>query len=161
MGLETPDDAAVYRLDGERALVASLDFFTPLVDGPEDFGAIAAANALSDLYAMHATPLFALNILAIPAKQLAPEVIAGIISGAVEVCEALKQSITSLPAQLRRSLTWDQGSEMSEHRRFAVEAGVEVYFCDPRSPWQRGSNENTNGLLRQYFPKGVSLAGVD
>jgi len=81
-------------------------------------------------------------------------------SGAVEVCDALKQSITTLPAQLRRSLTWDQGSEMSEHRRFSVESGVEVYFCDPQSPWQRGSNENTNGLLRQYFPKGKSLAGV-
>jgi IS30 family transposase len=81
-------------------------------------------------------------------------------SGAVEVREALEQSITTLPAQLRRSLTWDQGSEMSEHRRFSVESGVEVYFCDPRSPWQRGSNENTNGLLRQYFPKGKTLAGV-
>jgi IS30 family transposase len=81
-------------------------------------------------------------------------------SGAEAVCEALKQSITTLPAQLRRSLTWDQGSEMAEHRRFTVEAGVEVYFCDPRSPWQRGSNENTNGLLRQYFPRGESLAGV-
>jgi transposase, IS30 family len=80
--------------------------------------------------------------------------------GAEAVCEALKQSITTLPAQLRRSLTWDQGSEMSEHRRFSVESGVEVYFCDPRSPWQRGSNENTNGLLRQYFPKRMSLAGV-
>jgi len=81
-------------------------------------------------------------------------------SGADEVCEALKASITTLPAQLRRSLTWDQGSEMSEHRRFSVESGVEVYFCDPQSPWQRGSNENTNGLLRQYFPKGESLARV-
>jgi IS30 family transposase len=81
-------------------------------------------------------------------------------SGAVEVCEALKQSITTLPAQLRRSLTWDQGSEMSEHRRFSVESGLEVYFCDPQSPWQRGSNENTNGLLRQYFPKRKSLAGI-
>ena len=80
--------------------------------------------------------------------------------GAEAVCEALKQSITTLPVQLRRSLTWDQGSEMSEHRRFSVESGVEVYFCDPQSPWQRGSNENTNGLLRQYFPKGTSLAGV-
>jgi len=76
------------------------------------------------------------------------------------VADALKASITTLPAQLRRSLTWDQGSEMSEHRRFSVETGVEVYFCDPRSPWQRGLNENTNGLLRQYFPKGESLAGV-
>jgi IS30 family transposase len=76
------------------------------------------------------------------------------------VAEALKASITTLPAQLRRSLTWDQGPEMAEHRRFTVDTGVEVYFCDPRSPWQRGSNENTNGLLRQYFPKRESLAGV-
>ena len=82
----------------------------------------------------------------------------GTTAGAV--ADALKQSITTLPAQLRRSLTWDQGSEMSEHRRFSVETGVDVYFCDPRSPWQRGSNENTNGLLRQYFPKGKSLEGV-
>jgi IS30 family transposase len=81
-------------------------------------------------------------------------------TGAEQVADALKEQITTLPAQLRRSLTWDQGSEMSEHRRFAVESGVEVYFCDPRSPWQRGSNENTNGLLRQYFPKGESLAAV-
>jgi IS30 family transposase len=80
--------------------------------------------------------------------------------GAIQVCEALKKSIATLPAQLRRSLTWDQGAEMSEHRRFSVESGVDVYFCDPRSPWQRGSNENTNGLLRQYFPKGNSLADV-
>jgi IS30 family transposase len=80
--------------------------------------------------------------------------------GAIEVCEALKRSITTLPVQLRRSLTWDQGKEMSEHRRFSVESGVEVYFCDPQSPWQRGSNENTNGLLRQYFPRGQSLAGI-
>ena len=81
-------------------------------------------------------------------------------TNAEPVCEALKASITTLPVQLRRSLTWDQGKEMAEHRRFSVETGVEVYFCDPRSPWQRGSNENTNGLLRQYFPKGKSLAGV-
>jgi IS30 family transposase len=76
------------------------------------------------------------------------------------VAQALAKSITTLPAQLRRSLTWDQGSEMSEHRRFSVETGVDVYFCDPSSPWQRGLNENTNGLLRQYFPKRQSLAGV-
>ncbi len=79
---------------------------------------------------------------------------------AERVCEALAQSITTLPVQLRRSLTWDQGHEMSLHRRFSVKTGVDVYFCDPRSPWQRGSNENTNGLLRQYFPKGQSLAGI-
>jgi IS30 family transposase len=81
-------------------------------------------------------------------------------TNAEPVCEALKASIRTLPSQLRRSLTWDQGKEMAEHRRFSVETGVEVYFCDPRSPWQRGSNENTNGLLRQYFPKGKSLAEV-
>ena len=81
-------------------------------------------------------------------------------TNAEPVCEALRASITTLPEQLRRSLTWDQGKEMAEHRRFSVETGVDVYFCDPRSPWQRGSNENTTGLLRQYFPKGKSLAGV-
>jgi IS30 family transposase len=76
------------------------------------------------------------------------------------VCEALANSITTLPEQLWRSLTWDQGHEMAEHQKFSVDSGIAVYFCDPRSPWQRGSNENTNGLLRQYFPKGKSLAGV-
>jgi len=76
------------------------------------------------------------------------------------VRRALAKSITTLPVQLRRSLTWDQGLELAEHRRFTVDSGVEVYFCDPHSPWQRGSNENTNGLLRQYFPKGRSLASV-
>jgi IS30 family transposase len=80
--------------------------------------------------------------------------------GAPAVRRALAESITTLPAQLWRSLTWDQGNEMAEHRQFSVESGVEVYFCDPQSPWQRGSNENTNGLLRQYFPKGRGLAGV-
>ena len=70
------------------------------------------------------------------------------------VREALAKSITTLPEQLWRSLTWDQGHEMSQHRQFTVDSGVQVYFCDPRSPWQRGSNENTNGLLRQYFPQG-------
>lgn len=81
-------------------------------------------------------------------------------ANAGRVCEALKAGVTTLPAQLRRSLTWDQGKEMAEHRRFSVETGVDVYFCDPRSPWQRGTSENTNGLLRQYFPRGQSLAGV-
>ena len=71
---------------------------------------------------------------------------------------ALTASIASLPEQLRRSLTWDQGLEMAEHARFSVDSGVTVYFCDPRSPWQRGTNENTNGLLRQYFPKRSSVA---
>lgn len=75
------------------------------------------------------------------------------------VTDAIKKQITRLPAELRKSLTWDQGSEMSGHKQFSVDTGIDVYFCDPRSPWQRGSNENTNGLLRQYFPRGQSVAG--
>jgi transposase, IS30 family len=71
---------------------------------------------------------------------------------------ALAGQILTLPEQLRRTLTWDRGSEMSEHVEFTVATGVQVYFCDPRSPWQRGSNENTNGLLRQYFPRGTDLS---
>src|SRR5450631_2306143 len=77
-----------------------------------------------------------------------------------EVTAALASKIQALPESLFRSLTWDHGKEMSEHAKFTIDTGVQVYFCDPRSPWQRGSNENTNGLLRQYFPKGKSLAGV-
>jgi len=79
---------------------------------------------------------------------------------AERVSEALAKTVMTLPAGLRRSLTWDQGPEMAGHVRFTIDTGLAVYFCDPRSPWQRGSNENTNGLLRQYFPKGKSLAGV-
>ena len=74
------------------------------------------------------------------------------------VADALAAKIVELPEQLRRSLTWDQGKEMAAHAKFTVKTGVPVYFCDPRSPWQRGSNENTNGLLRQYFPKRTEIA---
>jgi IS30 family transposase len=75
-----------------------------------------------------------------------------------QVAPALAAKIT-LPDSLRRTLTWDQGPEMRDWKQIRVDAGIEIFFCDPHSPWQRGTNENTNGLLRQYFPKGTSLAG--
>ena len=75
------------------------------------------------------------------------------------VVAALAKQIVKLPEQLRRSLTWDRGTEMARHKDFTVATNVKVYFCDPQSPWQRGTNENTNRLLRQYFPKGLDLSG--
>lgn len=78
--------------------------------------------------------------------------------GAEAVRNAIVEQLGAMPTQLRKSLTWDQGSEMAQHLQLRIESGLAVYFCDPHSPWQRGSNENTNGLLRQYFPKGTDLA---
>lgn len=78
--------------------------------------------------------------------------------GALAMQEALVTAVADMPTMLRKTLTWDQGQEMSNHAIIAEETGLDIYFCDPHSPWQRPSNENTNGLLRQYFPKGTDLS---
>jgi len=77
---------------------------------------------------------------------------------AEQVTDALTEHVQTLPVQLKRSLTWDQGKEMADHARFTIDSGLQVYFCDPHSPCQRGTNENTNGLLRQYFPQRTEIA---
>jgi transposase, IS30 family len=75
------------------------------------------------------------------------------------VVTALSKQIRTLPIELRRTLTWDRGTEMAQHKKFSIATDVKVYFCDPKSPWQRGTNENTNRLLRQYFPNETDLSG--
>jgi len=132
VGLEGPDDAAVYLLDNGQAVAATLDFFTPLVDDPRDFGAIAAANALSDLYAMRATPLFALNILAVPAGKLPPEVVGAILAGAGEICRE-----AGIPIAGGHSID-------DPEPKFGL---VALGLLDPESFWRKGGARPGDALV--------------
>jgi selenide,water dikinase len=132
IGLETPDDAAVYRLGEDQAIVASLDFFAPVVDDPVDFGAIAAANALSDLYAMRARPLFALNILAVQLDQLGGEVVGAILRGASETC-----------AEAGISIAGGHSIDDPEPKFGLVVLGT----VDPETLWRKSSARPGNAIV--------------
>jgi IS30 family transposase len=120
-----------------------------------------ASSAIGTLVERTTRYAILLHLPPMPEHGLAPRAkngpaLAG--HGAEAVRDAITRTMATFPAQLRRSLTWDQGAEMSQHARLRIDTGLHVYFCDPQSPWQRGTNENTNGLLRQYFPKGTNLS---
>ena len=146
MGLEGPDDAAVYLLDSGEAIVASLDFFTPLVDDPADFGAIAAANALGDLYAMRARPLFGLNILAVPAGTLSDETVGAILRGAGGVCAE-----AGIPVAGGHSID-------DAEPKFGL---VAIGLADPALLWRKGGARPGDALvLGKALGTGVVTTGV-
>ncbi len=146
LGLETPDDAAVYRLGEDQAIVASLDFFAPVVDDPADFGAIAAANALSDLYAMRARPLFALNILAVQLDQLGGEVVGAILRGASETC-----------AEAGISIAGGHSIDDPESKFGLVALGT----VNPETLWRKSSARPGNAIvLGKALGTGVITTGL-
>ncbi len=146
MGLEGPDDAAVYLLDSGEAVVATLDFFTPLVDDPADFGAIAAANALSDLYAMRARPLFALNVLAVSVEALGTEVIGAILRGAGEIC-------TEAGVPMAGGHSIDDAEP-----KFGL---VAIGLADPDALWRKGGAQPGDAIvLGKALGTGILTTGV-
>ena len=146
VGLESPDDAAVYRMSEDQAIVASLDFFTPIVDAPEDFGAIAAANALSDLYAMRAKPIFALNVLAVPLDRLGHEIVGRILGGAAATC-----------AEAGISVAGGHSVDDPEPKFGMVVLGL----ADPGSLWRKsGARPDDAIVLGKALGTGVITTGL-
>ncbi len=146
VGLESPDDAAVYRMSEDQAIVASLDFFTPIVDDPEDFGAIAAANALSDLYAMRARPIFALNILAVPLEKLGHKVVGEILRGAVDICTEAGISVAG-------------GHSIDDAEpKFGM---VAIGLADPGSLWRKSGAQSGDAIvLGKALGTGIITTGL-